>query len=62
MAVFIERYVADPIRRISEFDGQVLKFGAELLQSGDIQLRIGDGDPYTILRREDPALGEDQPE
>jgi hypothetical protein len=62
MAVFIERYVADPIRRISEFDGGLLKFGAELLNSGNIQLRIGQIESYTITRREDPDLVVDEEE
>lgn len=62
MAVFIERYVADPIRRISDFDGQLLKFGAELLQTGDIRLHIGQGESYTITRREDPDLGVEEAE
>ena len=60
MAVFIQRYIAEPMRRISEYDCQLLQFGAERLDTGNIQIHIGREAPYTIIRREDPNLDVDE--
>ncbi|WP_222853150.1 hypothetical protein [Massilia genomosp. 1] len=59
MAVFIENYVAAPIKQISTFDGQLLPFGAQLVGQGNIELRIG-AHTCLIRRHEDPALAEDE--
>lgn len=57
MAVFIKRYVAEPIQAISKYDSQLLPFSSELLENGDIELTLGTS-THLISRAEDSAFEE----